>query len=655
MCTCACAFVCACVRVHSRINACAFVRAFVQTYNADGCVLHCTNFPNQMAIHSDVCMETLVLVKRSHKHTHTHNHTRAHFYIGQYGFNLPHMMWMGWMKNHRLATYDCEASPVQTTLQSYRSTMSEDADLHAGIVVTDCDGNTFVVSARFNGREDFGTGDIEGPINAITVHSGTQSTWLEAELNFGDAWNAPALFSATTDRPAFVVSVSQELTNDGNLGITIRDFDGAADVCEPTKPCKNGGKPSVVNATDACECNCVGTGYQGSSCTLPAQCSAITESEADTLDGLDFCQNGGQALGTYGDCTCDCDGTGHEGSACQQCIPAKPCQNGGSAYTNSNDGTCACACKVGYEGTYCQTPIACKCEDDFCPVAEGQGYDDLSKCTVQFGCADANNGGILGTAGNSASASFLLSSKGSTAAKNSNRIVGGEQVDDATDYPWMANLLVDGYVCGGSLIAQNFILTAAHCVVGMSPSGATAYFGSLKSYDADAPVIQFGAKNVFVHPSYDASTSAYDTALIELSDPITTIEPVRLKQDPFSFESGEVNATVMGFGTTSAGGSLSDTLLEATVQLISTNDCNANYGGSITEDMLCAGVEGGGVDSCQGDSGGPMVQQEADGTYTQIGVVSWGIGCADADYPGVYASVGYQYGWIQNVSESNGK
>jgi len=100
---------------------------------------------------------------------------------------------------------------------------------------------------------------------------------------------------------------------------------------------------------------------------------------------------------------------------------------------------------------------------------------------------------------------------------------------------------------------------------------------------------------------------------------------------------------VMGWGATSQGGSSSNKLLETEVDYVKTSECNTKYGsGAITDRMMCAARLN--KDSCQGDSGGPIIDKE---TNIQVGVVSWGFGCADPNFPGVYARVNDQIDWIR--------
>jgi len=108
-----------------------------------------------------------------------------------------------------------------------------------------------------------------------------------------------------------------------------------------------------------------------------------------------------------------------------------------------------------------------------------------------------------------------------------------------------------------------------------------------------------------------------------------------------------VTALVSGWGTTSSGGKQPNTLMVANVTIISHSDCKKLYGGDLISDsMLCARAPG--RDACQGDSGGPLVVTSDDGALTQAGVVSWGLGCADNRYPGVYANVAKDINFIRH-------
>jgi secreted trypsin-like serine protease len=143
-----------------------------------------------------------------------------------------------------------------------------------------------------------------------------------------------------------------------------------------------------------------------------------------------------------------------------------------------------------------------------------------------------------------------------------------------------------------------------------------------------------GVSSVTVNPSYSASKYDYDVAVWKLSTSIPTSSTISYATLPASGSDPAAGSTltVAGWGTTSSGGqTLPTNLLKVSVPVVSRADCRADYGTSaITDRMFCAGQ--GGKDSCQGDSGGPIVNS-AKGL---VGVVSWGNGCADPNYPGVY-------------------
>ncbi|KAK8399315.1 hypothetical protein O3P69_003434 [Scylla paramamosain] len=147
------------------------------------------------------------------------------------------------------------------------------------------------------------------------------------------------------------------------------------------------------------------------------------------------------------------------------------------------------------------------------------------------------------------------------------------------------------------------------------------------------------------HPNYSSSTLNNDLALLQLAERIVfpsnnKVAPVCLPEPDNLYE--DVDAIVTGWGTLSSGGSQPKKLQEVTVPTMTNDQCKATgYAASeISDNMICAGVSEGGKDSCQGDSGGPMVTLAESGKMKQIGVVSWGYGCASARFPGVYTRVG---------------
>jgi len=180
--------------------------------------------------------------------------------------------------------------------------------------------------------------------------------------------------------------------------------------------------------------------------------------------------------------------------------------------------------------------------------------------------------------------------------------------------------------------------------------------------DVDSVGVRIDISDITLHGDYNSGTFDQDFALLKMARKIDwnanpNIRPVCLP----SAGAGDFDqwmSTVTGWGATSSGGDSSNVLLEVDVKVISNADCNQMYNGAITSNMLCAedASGNGGSDACQGDSGGPLVTCGPGGNcgttagknYDQIGVVSWGHGCANANSPGVYARVTELRQWIDD-------
>jgi len=233
------------------------------------------------------------------------------------------------------------------------------------------------------------------------------------------------------------------------------------------------------------------------------------------------------------------------------------------------------------------------------------------------------------------------------------------------EYPWQVAMYYGrSFICGGSVISDRWVLTAAHCVQKGSARNYKLRLGEHHRHESDeTESITVEVKRIVSHKSYDSDTLNNDYALMELKEAIDFSEYPHIR--PICLPSSSAgdfdnsNATVTGWGTTGSNKPLSSVLLEVDVKVLSVDECKNDYGykeTQITEEMLCAAVKKGGKDSCQGDSGGPLITSSGgDGVtagqnYHQIGVVSWGRGCALAKYPGVYARVTKGLTWIEDVT-----
>ena len=240
------------------------------------------------------------------------------------------------------------------------------------------------------------------------------------------------------------------------------------------------------------------------------------------------------------------------------------------------------------------------------------------------------------------------------------RIVGGAPVSiyqfpyqvALLNFPYNPNNIYNDQFCGGSIISDRWILTAAHCVEGRAPVSLAVGVGITDLTQPQQGRI-FTVDQVIVHPAYDPITAQNDIALLHLTQPIDftgtmyAAAPVRLAS-PADVAAGYtapgVMATITGWGNILSAGVNYPNILQAGAAPITT--VSLYPPGQITPDMIMAGYVQGGVDSCQGDSGGPMVVTNAANEILQAGVVSWGNGCALPGYPGVYARVSYFYDWI---------
>jgi len=246
--------------------------------------------------------------------------------------------------------------------------------------------------------------------------------------------------------------------------------------------------------------------------------------------------------------------------------------------------------------------------------------------------------------------------------EDESRIVGGTETKPHA-YPFQVSVQTrsGSHSCGGSILDENNVMTAAHCCTTFG--GLTQVVigeHNLREEEGVEQTIQIDQK--IQHEDYQSSTFNNDICILRLASPIKLDDKTAKPVVPIAFPEGTdcsdesqylgKNWRVIGWGTLEAGGFISQTLQEVDVPYVDRATCDKDYGlfTKVTDQMVCAGKEG--FDSCQGDSGGPILFEPAEGPR-QVGIVSWGRGCAAAGYPGVYTNVACFGDWIEGKLSGN--
>ncbi|XP_062977531.1 transmembrane protease serine 12-like [Elgaria multicarinata webbii] len=239
------------------------------------------------------------------------------------------------------------------------------------------------------------------------------------------------------------------------------------------------------------------------------------------------------------------------------------------------------------------------------------------------------------------------------------RIVGGHDALVGA-WPWQVSLQVYrfgvGYhhVCGGALINNNTVLTAAHCIKKWTdPALWRVVTGLHHIFLHQSHTIAILVRAILIHSDFQKDTYENDIAMFKLADYIIFndyIQPICLFNAP-RFLIDNSACYITGWGSAEEHGRGNYILQEAKVNVIPLYTCNRFdwYAGSVAWNMICAGSESGHVDSCQGDSGGPLsCSFSNDSKYYLIGITSFGIGCGRPKFPGIYVRVGKYRSWVDS-------
>jgi secreted trypsin-like serine protease len=239
-----------------------------------------------------------------------------------------------------------------------------------------------------------------------------------------------------------------------------------------------------------------------------------------------------------------------------------------------------------------------------------------------------------------------------TVDTSASSIVGGVETQADVWRGTVALYMGNMPICGGSLVADSWVLTAGHCVMPSSPTGGISQVvigrHRLSSTDGETRTVDLAIR----HPGFNRGTMDNDLALLHLSAPSTGLKTKLVASTQASAVAADEEVTVVGWGRTDQSGPSSDVLRQVSVSIISTAQCKTfpRYA-NVTDNQICAGLVDGAKDSCQGDSGGPLFEKIG-GEYVQVGLVSWGIGCARPNAPGVYTRIGNYLGWL--AEKTNG-
>ncbi|XP_030640159.1 complement factor D-like [Chanos chanos] len=200
------------------------------------------------------------------------------------------------------------------------------------------------------------------------------------------------------------------------------------------------------------------------------------------------------------------------------------------------------------------------------------------------------------------------------------------------------------HICGGFLVSESFVMTAAHCNNG---PGMTVVVGVHDLFATDQFTVRMRVRRRLPHPGYNNDAVKHDIMLLQLDQKVklipNAVQPIPLPRRNEDVAAGS-RCTVAGWGRISTNGPVSSRLMEANVQIFDREQCRQRWGGLITDHMLCAS---GGAGFCQGDSGGPLVCGEK-----AVGVVSFNQkgNCDKPIVPNVYTKISSYLHWVKSIT-----
>uniref|UniRef100_A0A8C5QRT6 Transmembrane serine protease 6 n=1 Tax=Leptobrachium leishanense TaxID=445787 RepID=A0A8C5QRT6_9ANUR len=327
------------------------------------------------------------------------------------------------------------------------------------------------------------------------------------------------------------------------------------------------------------------------------------------------------------------------------CPAQYQCPESGSCISISRVCDGSMDCVNGTDEEKCHQAVSCsaftyKCDDGSCVKKPNPECDSIDDCNDK---SDEKHCGC-----------GIQVSESRQAAGS--RLVGGVSSQEG-EWPWQASLQVQGaHMCGGSLISDRWILSAAHCFHQerfASPEVWTVVLGKVRLSRSSQSEMLFKVIRLVLHPFYDEESHDYDVALVLLDHavPLTSphVQPICLPSSTHHFPTDSI-CWVTGWGAVTEDGPTSDTLQKVDIKLVSQDVCLELYRYQISPRMFCAGYRDGSKDACMGDSGSPLVCKGTRGRWVQAGLVSWGAGCGIPKYFGVYSRITRHVGWIHNVT-----